>query len=119
MSGSDEDRTITDWRTESRFYRRKPGVGWLLALSAIPVLLALIGLGTLQRFEEGRRPRRAERAGVGDADGAVRPGDEGPGDDRTRDDRTRRQAPGAGFAPFSILRSGNGFTLAGELPDAT
>ena len=26
-------------------------------------------------------------------------------------------APAASFAPFSILRSGNGFTLAGELPD--
>ena len=47
MSVSDEDRTITDWRTESRLYRRKPGLGWILALVAIPVLLALIGLGAL------------------------------------------------------------------------
>ena len=47
MSGSEEDRPVTDWRTESRLYRRKPGAGWLLALLAIPLLLALIGWGWL------------------------------------------------------------------------
>lgn len=36
-------RTITGWRTVSRFYRRPFGLGWLLALALIPLLLALLG----------------------------------------------------------------------------
>jgi peptidoglycan-binding protein ArfA len=108
MSGSDEDRTITGWKSESRLYRRKPGAGWLFAFLAIPLLLALIGMGMLHRS-----PKNVEIAlpsvppsatltvpsapPVGAPDAGV---------------------PGSGFAPFSILRSGNGFTLAGELPDA-
>jgi peptidoglycan-binding protein ArfA len=112
MSGSDEDRTITDWRTEWRLYRRKPGLGWILALIAIPVLLALIGLGTLTGSKKDLDlavpgvPASATLT-VPSGPSMKGPAMTGPGVD----------APGVGFAPFSILRGGNGFNLAGELPD--
>ena len=41
MTGSGDARvsaTATEWRTESRFYRRTPGWGWLLGLLLIPLL---------------------------------------------------------------------------------
>jgi peptidoglycan-binding protein ArfA len=112
MSGSDEDRTITDWRTEWRLYRRKPGLGWILALIAIPVLLALIGLGTLTGSKKDLDlavpsvPASATLT-VPSGPSMKGPAMTGPGVD----------APGVGFAPFSILRGGNSFTLGGELPD--
>ena len=49
MPGSEEIRTTTQWRTESRFYRRPPGLGWLLALLAVPLLLGAIGYGIRDR----------------------------------------------------------------------
>jgi peptidoglycan-binding protein ArfA len=109
MSGSDEDRTITGWKSESRLYRRKPGVGWLLALLAIPLLLALIGMSILHRS-----PKDVEIAlpSVPPSATLTAP----TGSPVTAPDAG---VPGAGFPPFSILRSGNGFTLGGELPDAT
>ena len=50
MTGSGDARvsaTATEWRRESRYYRRTPGLGWLLGLLLIPLLLGLIGWGTL------------------------------------------------------------------------
>ena len=52
MAASDETRTITGWRQASRFYRRPPGLGWLLALLAIPLLLGLLGWWTLDKSEK-------------------------------------------------------------------
>lgn len=49
MTDPDETRTITGWKTASRFYRQKPGLGWLLALLAVPLLLGLLGWGTLDK----------------------------------------------------------------------
>ena len=49
MPGSDDSRTITGYRTASTFYRRPPGAAWLLALLAIPLLLALIGWAGLKK----------------------------------------------------------------------
>ncbi len=51
MPDSEENRdtpTITGYRTDSRYYRRSPGAAWLLALLAIPLLLALIGWAGLR-----------------------------------------------------------------------
>lgn len=51
MTGSGEKRvtaTATEWRTESRYYRRSPGLGWLLGLALIPLLLGLLGWGVLK-----------------------------------------------------------------------
>jgi peptidoglycan-binding protein ArfA len=117
MSVSDEDRTITDWRTESRLYRRKPGLGWILALIAIPLLLALIGLGTLGGSKKDidlAVPSVPASATLTVPSGPAMKGPAMTGPAMTGPDAN---APGASFAPFSILRSGNGFTLAGELPD--
>ena len=108
MSGSDENRTITGWKSESRLYRRKPGIGWLLAFLAIPLLLALIGMGMLHRSQKG-----VEIALPSVPPSATLTAPAGP-PVVTPDAGT----PAAGFPPFSILRSANGFTLAGELPDA-
>lgn len=48
MAGSDDSRTITGYRTASKLYRRPHGAAWLLALLAIPLLLALIGWAGLK-----------------------------------------------------------------------
>src|SRR3954464_2909069 len=102
MSVSDEDRTITDWRTESRLYRRKPGLGWILALIAIPLLLALIGLGALSGSNKSvdlavpSVPASATRTVPAAAPAMTGPAVTGPD----------ANGPGAGFAPFSMLRGG-------------
>ncbi len=49
MPGSEDTRTITGYRADSKFYRRPPGAAWLLALLAIPLLLALIGWAGLNK----------------------------------------------------------------------
>jgi peptidoglycan-binding protein ArfA len=95
MSGSDEDRTIADWRKDSRFYRRRPGIGWLLALIAVPLLLALIGWGVSDR----------SAGGVDRALPSVPPSAAPTAD------------AGGRFGAMSIVRTGNGFTMTGELPD--
>lgn len=38
----------TEWRTESRWYRRSPGIGWLLGLLLIPLLFGWLGWGALK-----------------------------------------------------------------------
>ena len=100
---------------DSKFYRRQPGLGWLLALLVIPALIALIGWAGTDRSANDpnspcqactRRPRSRRRP-------ARRP-------------RRRPPAmPAGGYAPFSIVRNGNvgdpagamGFTVSGEVPD--
>jgi peptidoglycan-binding protein ArfA len=43
MPGSEDTRTITGYRTASKFYRRPPGLAWLLGLIVVPLVLGLIG----------------------------------------------------------------------------
>lgn len=95
MPGS-ESRTVTGWRRVSRFYRRPPGFGWLLALAAIPLLLALIGQGVTDRskLDINGPSVAAPSLSVPDVN-----------------------LPGVSFAPLSILRNGNVITLNGDLPD--
>lgn len=52
MSGSDETRTITGWRQATRYWRRSPGLGWLLAALLIPLLLGLLGWGVLGKSDK-------------------------------------------------------------------
>jgi peptidoglycan-binding protein ArfA len=106
VSGSEEDRPVSDWRTESRFYRRKPGAAWLLAFLAIPALLALIGWGGLDRVN-----RSGELAMPRVEPSATLSVPANP------PSATGTAAPMGGFPPWSITRNGNGLTLAGELPD--
>lgn len=116
MSVSGEDRAITDWRSESRWYRRKPGLGWLLALISVPLLLALIGLGMTgsKHDTDLAVPSVPPSATLTVASGPAMAGPAMRGPAMTG---PSGNAPAASFAPFSILRSGTGFTLAGELPD--
>jgi len=108
MPGSEEDRTVTDWRTESRFYRNKPGVGWLVAFLAIPALLALIGWGGLDRAnrsDELALPSVAPSATLSVTAAAPTA------------TATDTAVPAGGYPPWSITRSGNGLALSGALPD--
>lgn len=91
MSDPDETQTITGWRTASRFYRTTPGVGWLLALLAIPLLLGLVGWAALDE-SDGRDESAPPSAGPSSTVPAV-------------------------VGALSIQRHGNDVTLSGELPD--
>ena len=106
MPGSDEtraNRTTTEWRTESRFYRRPPGLGWLLALLAVPLLLGAIGYGIRDK----------------DADVDVTMPSVDPSVTLSAPTATAPNVnlPSLSLAPLSITRNGNDFTLNGELPD--
>ena len=95
MTGSGDARvsaTATEWRTESRFYRRTPGWGWLLGLLLIPLLFGWLGFGAL-------KPKVDVTA---------------PSISATAPDVTM---PSLNFSPLSILRNGKDFTLTGLLPD--
>ncbi len=97
MSGSDETRTITGWRQATRWYRRRPGLGWLLALLVIPLLLALLS-GVLGK------PKKDVDLTVP----AVSPSVTVP----------TVAAPDLGVpTALAIMRSGNDLTLTGEVPD--
>ncbi|MGV9800447.1 channel-forming protein ArfA/OmpATb [Mycobacterium sp. NPDC003449] len=99
MSRSDETRTITGWRTASKLYRRPPGLGWLLALIAVPLLLGLIGWSTIDR--------------AGNGEGLTLPNV----DASATLSAPEPDAPNPAFAPLSITRNGNDITLTGDVPD--
>jgi peptidoglycan-binding protein ArfA len=106
MAGSGEDRTIAEWRTDSRLYRRRPGLGWLIALIAVPLLLALIGWGAT-----GRSAKTPEVAlpSVNPSATLTVPA-ASPSASPTAE-------AGGQFGAMSIVRTGKGFTLTGEVPD--
>lgn len=91
MPDPDETQTITGWRTASRFYRKTPGLGWLLAVLAIPLLLGLVGWVALDKSDVRSGPTLPSAS----------PSASGP----------------AVAGALSIQRRGNDVTLAGELPD--
>ena len=93
MTGSGEERvsaTATEWRAESRFYRRSPGAAWLAALLLVPLLFGWPGWN------------------------AVKPKVDISGPSISAPDVS---LPSLNFSPLSILRNGNDFTLTGLLPD--
>ncbi len=108
MAGSDDSRTITGYRTASKLYRRPPGAAWLLALLAIPLLLALIGWAGLKKPDaDANLTLPSVNPSATLTAPSVNPLTSTPD----------VNAPEMNFAPLSILRNGNGFTLSGELPD--
>jgi peptidoglycan-binding protein ArfA len=107
MPESEDTRTITGYRTDSRFYRRSPGPAWLLALLAIPLLLGLIGWSGLNKGTGANVTLPSVNPSASLAAPAMTgPNMSGP----------EVNPPGVNFAPLSILRNGNGFTLTGDLP---
>jgi peptidoglycan-binding protein ArfA len=105
MSGSEDDRATSQWRTESKFYRRQPGIGWLLALLVVPLLLALIGWGGFTASQDADDPILPVPSVNPSATLTAAP--------------SAPSEPAAPFGRFSIVRNATGFTLGGELPDAT
>jgi peptidoglycan-binding protein ArfA len=103
MPSSDETRT-TEWRTASRFYRRPPGLGWLLGLAAVPLLLGAIGYHTLPKAHIGVPSVSA-------------PSVSAPSLPNATVSAPNVNAPGLSFAPLSLVRNGNDITLSGLLPD--
>jgi peptidoglycan-binding protein ArfA len=95
MTGSGDARvsaTATEWRTESRYYRRSPGWGWLLGLLLIPLLFGWLGWGALKPKVDIHAPNVNVTA-------------------------PNVSLPSLNFSPLSILRNGKDFTLSGILPD--
>lgn len=95
MTGSGDNRvsaTATEWRTESRYYRRSPGPGWLLGLLLIPLLFGWLGWGALKPKVDVTAP----------SIGVTAP---------------NVSLPSLNFSPLSIVRNGKDFTLTGILPD--
>ena len=109
MPGSDDSRTITGYRTASKLYRRPPGAAWLLALLAIPLLLALIGWAGLKKPDADAN---LTLPNVNPSATLTAPSVNAPDINAPNID-----VPDLQFAPLSILRNGKGFTLSGELPD--
>jgi peptidoglycan-binding protein ArfA len=101
---------------DTKFYRRQPGLGWLLALLVIPALIALIGWAGTDRSANDpvlTAPSVNPSATLTTpASPAAAP-------------TTTAGMPAGGYAPFSIVRNGNvgdpagamGFTVSGEVPD--
>ena len=100
---------------DSKFYRRQPGLGWLLAFLVIPALLALIGWAGMDRSD-----KELELTAPSVDPSATLTAPSSPSAPTTT-----AGMPAGGYAPFSIVRNGNvgdpagvmGFTVAGEVPD--
>lgn len=95
MTGSQDAKvsaTATEWRTESRYYRRSPGWGWLLGLLLIPLLFGWLGWGAMKPKVTVSAPSISVTA-------------------------PSVSVPSLNLSPLSILRNGRDFTLSGILPD--
>jgi peptidoglycan-binding protein ArfA len=105
MPGSEENRITTQSRKASRFYRRPPGLGWLLALLLVPLLLAAIGYSARDRSDK-------------DVDLTLPSADSSATMTMPSVTAPKVKVSAMSFAPLSISRNGNDFTLSGDLPDA-
>lgn len=108
MSDSGDTRTITGRRPATGFYRKPPGLGWLLAVIAVPLLLGLIGWSGVDRSGSGA----AQTLPSVDPSATLT----APGANAVAPTPTA-SAPNLAFAPLSITRNGNDITLTGDLPD--
>ena len=104
MADPEEIRTTTEWRRDSRFYRRPPGLGWLLSLLLIPLLLGALGYATRDKSADiDMTAPTVDATATLTAPTVTAP---------------TVNVPGLSFAPLSIIRNGNDWTLSGDLPDA-
>jgi peptidoglycan-binding protein ArfA len=99
MGGSQEAPETTEWRRTSKFYRRFPGLPWLISLIVIPLLLAVIGYGGQDRS----RSEVTGPTGTLPTLNAPMPGG-------------RPTIPALSLTPVSIIRSGNDIKLTGDFP---
>jgi peptidoglycan-binding protein ArfA len=106
MPSSEDPRAVVGWRTVSKFYRRPPGLGWLLSLVAIPLLLAAIGHGVWSKSKTEVSAPSVKPPSVSVTQSGV---------SLTPPTIT---GPGLSFAPLSMTRNGNDLNLSGDLPDA-
>lgn len=104
MAGSGEAPANTQWRKVSKFYRRPPGIAWLVALVVIPLLLGAIGYGLAER---SRSQVTGPSGGVPTLTHTSTPGAA----------RKPPAIPAISLAPLSISRSGKDITLSGDFPD--
>lgn len=103
MAGSEEAPEATQRRPAATFYRRPLGVPWLVAAVVIPLLLAIIGYGIVDRNEsESNAPTEALPTLIPPG-----PGEEG----------VMPIVPPVWVAPVSVVRNGDDVTLRGEFPD--
>jgi peptidoglycan-binding protein ArfA len=87
---------------QTKFNRRPPGLGWLLALLLVPLLLGAIGYATLDKSKKETNPPSVNASPTLSVPSVTAP---------------NATAPGVSFAPLSITRNGNDITLSGDLPD--
>ncbi|MFC7676592.1 hypothetical protein ACFQWH_26155 [Mycolicibacterium sp. GCM10028919] len=105
MSDSGEDRVVGDWRPESKLYRRPPGIRWVLAALIIPLVLAVIGWAGSSGSDDAAEPPSPSPVPSATAAPAPPP-------------PSSTTVPPAGpFGAFSMARTGNGYTLGGEMPE--
>ncbi|MDT5069547.1 MAG: peptidoglycan-binding protein ArfA [Mycobacterium sp.] len=101
---------------DSKLYRRRPGLGWLLALLVVPALIALIGWAGTDRATDD----------VALTTPSVNPSASLTASPSPSAPTKTTGMPAGGYAPFSVVRNGNvgdpagamGFTVSGEVPDA-
>jgi peptidoglycan-binding protein ArfA len=105
MGGSDDAPDPTQWRRTSRFYRRIPGLPWLIGLVVIPLLLAVIGYG------EPDRTRSEATGPTGALPTLIGPKPSGAPNTPT--------IPAVSLAPVSITRSGSDVKLSGDMPSTS
>jgi peptidoglycan-binding protein ArfA len=105
MAGSDEASEATKWRRTSKFYRRPPGLAWLIGLVVIPLLLGVIGYGEVDRT----------RSHVNGPTGALPtlnvPNPHGGAPNNPT-------IPPISLSPVSITRIGNDIKLSGDVPSS-
>src|SRR5271155_2598104 len=97
-AGSGKTAATTYSRRLPEFFRKLPGLPWLIGLVVIPLLMAAIGYAAFDR------PRSAN--GPSAAVPAVAPS-------------STSGAPKISLAALSISRNGNNITLSGAFPDDT
>ena len=103
MTGSDEASEPTAWRRTSKFYRRRPGLPWLIGLVVIPLLLGVIGYSELDR----NRPRINGPTGALPTLNVPNPHRGAP---------KTPTMPALSLSAVSIVRIGNDIKLSGDLP---
>jgi peptidoglycan-binding protein ArfA len=94
MAEPGEASETNRWRRAAKFYRRPPGVPWLIALVVVPLILGAIGYGLADRSRELNPPSAASPTGL-----------------------NTPVIPPVWLSPVSITRNGNDITLRGEFPD--